>query len=268
MTNHAAEMPFLDHLEELRGRIIWSLVALGICAVVGFFVVTELDVIGLLERPFHQVMPDQNLLFTSPTTPVVVTFKLAFVVGFILALPVVAYQAWAFFSPALYEHEKRLIIPAIGIGFLLFLAGIAMAYFFVLPLGLNFLLGFQAESLEPIITVDEYLRFATRLILAFGAIFEMPVVLVLLGLLGIVTPDGLRKYRRHAIVGLAVASALLTPADVGTMAMLFTPMILLYEASIWLVQVVVGGRGVERRERTDVAGRGETGEGTGEPQES
>jgi sec-independent protein translocase protein TatC len=197
-----------------------------------------------------------------------VTFKLAFVVGFILALPVVAYQAWAFFSPALYEHEKRLIIPAIGIGFLLFLAGIAMAYFFVLPLGLNFLLGFQAESLEPIITVDEYLRFATRLILAFGAIFEMPVVLVLLGLLGIVTPDGLRKYRRHAIVGLAVASALLTPADVGTMAMLFTPMILLYEASIWLVQVVVGGRGVERRERTDVAGRGETGEGTGEPQES
>lgn len=259
----AAEMPFLDHLEELRRRIIWALIALTICAVLGFFIVTELDVIGLLERPFQQVMPDQNLLFTSPTTPVVVTFKLAFVVGFILALPVIAYQAWAFFSPALYEHEKRLVIPAIGIGFLLFLAGIAMAYFFVLPLGLNFLLGFQAESLEPIITVDEYLRFATRLILAFGLIFEMPVVLVLLGMLGIVTPAGLRKYRRHAIVGLALTSALLTPADVGTMAMLFTPMILLYEASIWLVQVVVGDRGTRRRERAN-SGNGDA-NGDGEP---
>ena len=239
MTNEAAEMPFLDHLEELRRRIIWALLALAICAVLGFFLVTEGDVIGILERPFQQVMPGQNLLFTSPTTPVVVTFKLAFVVGFIMALPVIAFQAWSFFSPALYEHEKRLVIPAIGVGFLLFLAGIAMAYFFVLPLGLNFLLGFQAESLEPIITIDEYLKFATRLILAFGIIFEMPVVLVLLGLLGIVTPDGLRKYRRHAIVILAISAALLTPADIGTMFMLFTPMILLYELSIWLVRLVV-----------------------------
>ena len=239
MTEEAAEMPFLDHLEELRRRIIWALLALAICAVLGFFVVTEGDVIGILERPFQQVMPGQNLLFTSPTTPVVVTFKLAFVVGFIMALPVIAFQAWSFFSPALYEHEKRLVIPAIGVGFLLFLAGIAMAYFFVLPLGLNFLLGFQAESLEPIITIYEYLKFATRLILAFGIIFEMPVVLVLLGLLGIVTPDGLRKYRRHAIVILAISAALLTPADIGTMFMLFTPMILLYELSIWLVRLVV-----------------------------
>jgi sec-independent protein translocase protein TatC len=245
VSTEAAEMPFLDHLEELRRRIIWALLALAICAVLGFFVVTELDVIGILERPFQSVMPGQNLLFTSPTTPVVVTFKLAFVVGFILALPVIAFQAWSFFSPALYEHEKRLVIPAIGVGFLLFLAGIAMAYFFVLPLGLNFLLGFQAESLEPIITIDEYLKFATRLILAFGIIFEMPVVLVLLGLLGIVTPEGLRKYRRHAVVVLAISAALLTPADIGTMFMLFTPMILLYEMSIWLVRIVV------RRDETD-----------------
>jgi sec-independent protein translocase protein TatC len=130
----------------------------------------------------------------------------------------------------------------------LFLAGIAMAYFFVLPLGLKFLLGFQAESLEPIITIDEYLKFATRLILAFGIIFEMPVVLVLLGLLGIVTPEGLRKYRRHAIVILAVSAAVLTPADVGTMFMLFTPMILLYEVSIWLVRLVVKRDGSDEPE--------------------
>lgn len=241
MPRDQAEMPFLDHLEELRRRVIWSLGALIVLSVAGFFLVTRLDVIGVLERPFHHVMPDHDLLFTSPTTPVMVTLKLSFVLGLILALPVIAYHAWAFFSPALYEHERRFIVPAIAVGFALFLAGIAMAYFLTLPLGLQFLLGFQAESLSPIITIDEYLRFATRLILAFGIIFEMPVVLVLLGMLGIVTPEGLRKYRRHAVVGLAVASALLTPADVGTMLMLLVPMFLLYELSIWLVKLVAGG---------------------------
>lgn len=235
-------MPFLDHLEELRSRLIWSLAALVALSIGGFFIVTGLDVLGILERPLNYVLPDQNLLFTSPTTPVIVTFKLSFVVGLILALPILAWHAWAFFEPALYERERKFVVPAIGLGFVLFLAGIAMAYFFVLPLGLKFLLGFQAESLSPIITVDEYLRFATRLILAFGLIFEMPVVLVLLSMLGLVTPQGLRRYQRHAIVGLAVASALLTPADPGTMLMLLAPMLLLYELSIVLVRVV-GRRG-------------------------
>ena len=242
MAGDLGEMPFLDHLEELRKRVIWSLVAFVALSIVGFFLVTEFGVLEILERPFNQVLPDEGLRYTSPTTPVVVTFKLAFVVGFILALPVIAYQAWAFFSPALYDREKQYIIPAITVGFLLFLAGIAMAYFLVLPLGLRFLIGFQAETLTPIITVDEYLRFATRLILAFGIIFEMPVVLVLLSFMGIVTPAGLRKYQRHALVTLALVSALLTPADLGTMFMLLVPMVLLYELSIWLVRLVGGGR--------------------------
>jgi sec-independent protein translocase protein TatC len=242
MAGNLGEMPFLDHLEELRKRVIWSLVAFVALSIVGFFLVTEFGVLEILEHPFNQVLPDEGLRYTSPTTPVVVTFKLAFVVGFILALPVIAYQAWAFFSPALYDSEKQYIIPAITVGFVLFLAGIAMAYFLVLPLGLRFLIGFQAETLTPIITVDEYLRFATRLILAFGIIFEMPVVLVLLSFMGIVTPAGLRKYQRHALVTLALISALLTPADLGTMFMLLVPMVLLYELSIWLVRLVGGGR--------------------------
>ena len=241
-------MPFLDHLEELRGRLIWSLASLVALSIGGFFIVTGLDVIGILERPFHYVLPGQDLLFTSPTTPVIVTLKLAFVVGLILALPILAWHTWRFFEPALYERERRFVIPAIALGFVLFLAGIAMAYFFVLPLGLKFLLGFQSESLSPIITVDEYLRFATRLILAFGMVFEMPVVLVLLSMLGIVTSSGLRKYQRHAIVGLAVASAFLTPADPGTMLMLLAPMLLLYELSIFLVRLV--GRRERRRDES------------------
>lgn len=248
MADDLGEMPFLDHLEELRKRVIWSLLALVVFSVAGFFLVTEFGVLEILERPFNQVLPNEGLRYTSPTTPVVITFKLAFVVGFILALPVIAYQAWAFFSPALYEREKKYIVPAISVGFVLFLAGIAMAYFLVLPLGLRFLIGFQAETLTPIITVDEYLRFATRLILAFGIIFEMPVVLVLLSFMGIVTPAGLRKYQRHALVILAVTSAILTPADLGTMFMLLVPMVLLYELSIWLVRLVGGGRVRERAE--------------------
>lgn len=242
MPQEKAEMPFLDHLEELRWRIIWSIVALLVGCIIGFALVSEFNVIGILERPIRDLLPSERLGYTSPTTPFFVTFKLAFVVGFIFASPLLVYQAWSFLSPALYDHERRFVIPAIGIGFVLFLAGVAMAYFLVLPLGLQFLLGFQIESLEPIIMVDEYLRFAAGMILAFGVIFEMPVMLVLLAMLGIVTPAGLARYRRHAIVALAVLSAILTPADPWTMMLMMGPMILLYEGSIWLIRLVVKPR--------------------------
>lgn len=242
MARGPAEMPFLDHLEELRWRILWSLAAVLVGAVIGFVLVKELNVLGLLERPIRDLLPaGQKLAYTSPTAPFLITLKLAFVVGILLALPVVVYHVWAFLSPALYEHERRYVVPATAIGVVLFAAGVAMAYFMVLPFGLRFLLGFQAEALTPIITIDEYLRFAVAIILAFGLIFEMPVLLVVLGLLGIVTPETLRKYRRHALVVLATVSALLTPADVGTMLMMLVPMVLLYEASIWAVRVLVPG---------------------------
>lgn len=242
MARDAAEMPFLDHLEELRWRIIWSLAALLVGCVAGFFLVTELNVIGILERPIRDLMPEQRLMYTSPTTPLLVTFKLAFVVGILLALPVIAYQAWAFLSPALYEQERRYVVPAVAVGCLLFVAGVAMAYFLVLPLGLRFLLGFQSEALTPIITIDEYLRFATGMILAFGLIFELPVLLVVLALIGIVTPEGLRRYRRYAVVVLAIVSAVLTPADPWTMFAMLVPMVLLYELSIWLTGLVARPR--------------------------
>jgi len=242
MPRDHAEMPFLEHLEELRWRIIWGIAAVIVGCVIGFVLVSEFNVIQILERPIRDLLPDQKLGYTSPTTPFFITFKLAFVVGVVFASPLLAYQAWSFLSPALYENERRFVIPAIIVGFLLFLCGVAMAYFMVLPLGLRFLLGFQIESLQPIIMVDEYLRFAAGMILAFGVIFEMPVVLVLLSLLGIVTPAGLAKYRRHAFVALAVLSAVLTPADPWTMMLMMGPMVLLYEASIWLIRAVGGRR--------------------------
>jgi sec-independent protein translocase protein TatC len=233
-----AEMPFLDHLEELRSRLIWVAVAVLTLSVGGFFIVTEFDVIGLLKRPITPLVPEGMLLFTSPTEPMTVTLKLSFVIGFVLALPIVVYHVWAFLSPALFEREKRVLIPALVGAFVLFLLGVAMAYFLVLPLALRFLLGFQTQALAPIITIGEYLRFATRLILAFGVIFELPLVTLLLSLLGIINAGTLRRYRRHAIVGVSVLSAVLTPADIGTMLMMMVPLLLLYEVSILLVAVV------------------------------
>lgn len=254
MARGPAEMPFLDHLEELRWRLIWSLGIVAVASVLGFFVVTELDLIGVLALPIRDLLPDERLLFTNPTTPVVVTFKLAFITGVVLSIPFLAYHLWAFLSPALHDHERRYVVPAIWVGFLLFLAGIAMAYFLVLPLALQFLLGFQAQALDPIITIDEYLRFATRLILIFGVIFEMPVIFVLLALVGIVTPDMLRTYRRHAILVAAIVAAILTPADVGTMMMMLVPVALLYEVSIWLTVLVVRRRGARGRVAPEESG--------------
>ncbi len=242
MSRGPAEMPFLDHLEELRSRLIRALLALVLGCVLGLVAVTQLDVLGLIERPIRDLLPDQRLAYLSPTTPFFITLKLGFIVGLIAAFPVMAYQLWAFLSPALYEHERKFAVPAIAVGTALFLAGIALAYFWVLPFGLEILLGFYAEDLSPLITIDEYLKFATGLILAFGLIFEMPVLLVFLSMVGIVTPEGLAKYRRHAIVVMAILSAVLTPQDPYTMLAMMVPLVMLYEASIVTAKMLRGRR--------------------------
>ena len=250
-----AEMPFLDHLDELRSRLIRALLALLVGLVVGLVAVTQWDVLGIVERPIADLLPDENLNFSSPTTPFVITLKLGFIVGLLAALPYLAWQAWAFLAPALYENERKFAIPTIAAGTVLFAAGISMAYFLVLPLGLRILLTFYTEQLTPVIMIGDYLTFATRLILAFGLIFELPVVLVFLSLLGVVTPEGLAKYRRHAIVVMAVVSAFLTPADPYTMLAMMLPMMLLYEASVVMTRVL-------RRRRQERAAERTSGEGS------
>ena len=233
-----AEMPFLDHLDELRTRLIRALLALLVGMVLGLVAVTSWDVLGIVARPIEAALPGEDLNFSSPTTPFVVTLKLGFLVGLVVTFPYIALQAWRFLAPALYENERKFAIPAIGAGTLLFIAGVAMAYFIVLPLGLRILLTFYSEDLNPVIMITEYLTFATRLILAFGFIFELPVILVFLSLLGIVTPEGLAKYRRHAIVVMAVVAAFLTPADPYTMLAMMLPMMLLYELSVFATRVL------------------------------
>ena len=234
-----AEMPFLDHLEELRWRLIKSLGALAVGIVVAFVLLLRVDVIGILQRPIAPLLEGQQLVFTHPGDPFGIVMKAAFAIGLIAALPVILYQAWAFLAPALYEHEKRVMIPVFTGAVALFAAGVALSYFVVLPYTLRFLLGFQSASLRPMITAGDYFGFAISMSLAFGAVFELPILVVALTALGIVTPHFLRRFRRHAIIICTVASAFIVPgADIMSLSAMAVPMYFLYEFSIILSVLV------------------------------
>lgn len=239
----AGEMPFLDHLEELRWRLIWSLGAVLVCAIAGYFLVTRLDVLGILVAPIEPFLKGTKLKYLSPTEPFFITLKLAVAVGLLLASPIVIYQVWAFLAPALMPSEKRVIVPALYMGLVLFAVGVVMSYELVLPMTLSFTMGFQTESLEQSIVIGEYLGFVTRLLLAFGAVFELPVVVLILSALGLVTPEFLSSKRKHAIVIITVVASVLTPGDVITLTvMMMAPLVLLYEFSIVLSKLVTRRR--------------------------
>lgn len=240
-------MPFLDHLEELRWRIFKALIGVIVGAVVGFVLVLKFGVLQVLIQPFTEVMgPETKLVFLSPTEPFFLILKIGVLVGLILASPVVIYQAWAFLSPALERREKRALVPALYMGLVLFAAGVAMAYFIALPVTLEFLLFFGEEYWEPMVTAREHIGFATKLLVAFGVVFELPVVVLILSVLGLVTPTFLRTKRRHAVVLITILAAFLSPGDVVTVTiMMMVPLIVLYEFSILLSVMVY--RGKEKR---------------------
>jgi sec-independent protein translocase protein TatC len=232
-------MPFLEHLEELRWRILWSILALVVGVMIGFFIVIKFDVIGLLARPITPFMQGQKLVFTHPGEPFGITMKASFIIGIIFALPVIAYQVWGFVSPALYKQERRVVIPVLMGATFLFAGGVSLAYFVVLPLTLGFLMGLQTESLESMIKASDYFGFAIGMSLAFGVTFELPIVIVALAALGIVTSKTLQRYRRHAIVLCFVGGAVITPGgDIMSMVALAVPLYLLFELSIILATMI------------------------------
>jgi sec-independent protein translocase protein TatC len=232
-------MPFLDHLEELRWRIIWSLVAVTVGIGVAFAIMLNIDVIGWLERPILPYLGGHHLVFTHPGDPFQIILEAAAGLGILLALPVVLYQVWAFIAPALYRHERGVALGVTGAAVLLFVSGASLGYFIVLPLAIPWLLGFGGSSLEPMITAGDYFGFVFSLTLAFGVSFELPVVILGLAALGIVTPEFLNRYRRHAIVAAVIIGAFLTPGDlIWTTIAMAVPLYLLYELSIVLSYVV------------------------------
>jgi Tat protein translocase TatC len=230
-------MPFLDHLEELRWRILWSLIAVIVGTVVGWMLLDRIDIVEVLKRPIAPYLPGGRLVFTSPAEPFMLTLKVAFALGCLVASPVVIYQIWAFLSPALYEREKRLIIPALGVGVVLFLAGAFACYEWLLPAALKVLLGFQRADLTAMITIDRYFSMAVPFVVGCGLVAELPLVVTILASLGIVTPQFLGRQRRYAVVVAAFLAALLTPPDAVSMMLMLVPLLLLYEVSIWCAWV-------------------------------
>ncbi|MEJ2501938.1 MAG: twin-arginine translocase subunit TatC [Gemmatimonadota bacterium] len=232
-------MPFLDHLEELRWRILYSLLAVAVGAVIGWFLVTRFDVLGLLIEPMRPLLENGRLAYLSPADPFLVTLKLTLTTGIILASPVVIYQVWIFLSPALTTEEKRAIVPALFVGLLLFIAGMALAYWVALPVMFQFFAQFQQASLEQNITIGPYMAVVTRTLLGFGIVFELPVVMLVLSAVGVLSTDTMRKGRRWAIVIITVVASFITPGDVVILTVfLIVPLLLLSELGIVLSRMV------------------------------
>jgi len=231
----SAEMPFLDHLEELRWRIIWSLAALVVGVGVAFFLVLHFNLLLWMQGPMLPYLHGRRLVYTHPGDGFSILMQTAIIVGVVIALPVIIYQIWAFLSPALYQKEKRIAVPVIIGAVLLFIAGAALAWYFVLPMTLRFLSALGDESFDQMITVSEYFGFVTSMVLAMGAVFELPIAILILSAIGLVTPRFLARYRRHALLASYLAAAIITPGDLFvTSIALMVPLYLLYELSIGL----------------------------------
>ena len=212
--SNSTEMPFLEHLEELRWRLFRVALALAV-GIGGSFALIfskQIDVVSILSQPIQPFLKGP-LIVTHPGDLFDIAMDAAITLGIIFASPVIAWQIWGFLSPALYTHEKKVVIPALVGAAVLFLMGMALAFQYVVPVTLGFFMSFQSDAVQVMPTVDKYMGFIMSMCLAFGAVFELPVVIALLTALGIVQPAFLAKFRRHAVVGCLIAAAFITPGS-------------------------------------------------------
>lgn len=241
--NDDREMSLIEHLTELRDRLLRAIGAVFACFLpFGFF---ANEVFAFISAPFSSLFPDGEamMIATDPTSPVFTPFKLAFVAGALCAMPYVLYQAWSFVAPGMYRHEKRFAVPLLVSSVVLFYAGVAFAYFVVCPVIFAFIASTTPEGVKMMPDIMRYLDFVLAMMFAFGFAFEIPVATVLLVWAGISTPQSLVDKRPYIVVGCFVVGAVLTPPDVLSQALLALPMWLLFEAG------VVASRLVTERER-------------------
>jgi len=230
MAKNLKEMPFLAHLEELRWRIIKSLVSILVFSVMAY--VFSDKILDFLTKSID------NIYFTAPTEAFAVRIKISLIVGLILSFPVVFYQLWQFVVPGLMDKEVKTVIPAVIFATFFFISGAVFCFYLVLPVGIKFLLSFQTDKLKPWLSVKDYVSFVSWMILAFGVVFQLPIVSYFLGKVGIITHHTLSKGRKYAIVIILILAAALTPSpDVFSQLLLAVPLYFLYEVSIILVKV-------------------------------
>jgi sec-independent protein translocase protein TatC len=241
--NEAERKPLLDgdgslveHLAELRFRLIrilWGFL-IGMIACYNY---TD-KIFGYIREPIQKYLPTGGLVFTAPADKFIAHLKIAFFGGAILSAPWAIYHIWKFLAPGLYSKERKYTLGFIFSGSFLFALGVSFAYFAVFPAAFHFLMGYGGEVDKPMITIDQYLSFFTITSLMFGVSFELPLIIVLLGMAGVVSSKFLREKRRYAVVGMSVAAAIITPPDLLSMVMMLCPMVLLYESGLWIVYLI------------------------------
>lgn len=228
-----APMSIMGHLSELRRRL-FRIVIIVLLGFVAFYGVSE-PLYALLSAPLQAHMPEgSKLIYTSPQGAFFTYMKVALVASLFGTSPVSFYQIWAFIAPGLYREEKRAVLPLAFFSSMFFLAGAAFCFFLVFPIAFQFFMGFATDTIVPMISVEEYLSFALKLLIAFGLVFEMPLFAYFLARFGILSPEFMRSTRRYAILLIFIAAAILTPPDVFSQCLMALPMLLLYEVSIYV----------------------------------
>ena len=240
------EQPFVTHLMELRDRLVRAMAAIGIAAGLMALYPGPAELYDLLAAPLVAHLPaGTNLIATSVISPFMVPLKILLMAAFLLALPVVLYQVWAFIAPGLYAHEKRLVMPLVVSSTLLFFIGVAFCYFFVFGQVFAFIQSFAPKSITAAPDIEAYLGFVLNMFLAFGLAFEVPIAVVVLARLNIVTIEKLKDFRGYFVVLAFVIAAIVTPPDVVSQLALAIPMCILYELGVWIAA------GLERRRAAD-----------------
>ncbi len=232
------EQPFVSHLIELRDRLVKAFIAVGIAFGVLALYPGPSALYDLLASPLVAQLPQgSTMIATNVISPFLVPLKITLLAAFMLALPIVLYQVWAFVAPGLYTHEKRLVAPLVVSSTLLFLLGVAFCYFFVFGQVFKFIQSFAPKSITAAPDIEAYLSFVMSMFIAFGAAFEVPVVVVVLARMGLVTVEKLKEFRGYFIVLAFVIAAIITPPDVVSQLALAIPMCLLYELGIWAARL-------------------------------
>ena len=234
------EQPFVSHLVELRDRLIRASIAVGVCFGVLALWPGPAGLYDLLAAPLVAHLPKgSTLIATSVISPFLVPLKITLMAAFLVALPVVLYQVWAFVAPGLYTHEKKLVLPLVFSSTLLFFLGVSFCFFFVFGQVFKFIQSFAPKSITAAPDIEAYLSFVLTMFIAFGAAFEVPVVVVVLARMGLVSIEKLKAFRSYFIVLAFIIAAVLTPPDVVSQLALAIPMVLLYEVGIWAAQVFI-----------------------------
>jgi sec-independent protein translocase protein TatC len=234
-----AEGSFLSHLIELRNRLLAAFIAVGIVFAVLVGLVGANRIYALLARPLLAALPQgASMIATEVASPFLTPLKLSFILAFVLAIPYVLYQLWAFVAPGLYRHERRLVLPLLVSSTVLFYAGMAFAYFAVFPLVFQFFVEIAPPGVTVMTDIRAYMDFVLSMFVAFGVAFEVPVALVLLARLGILNPDTLAKKRPYVVLWVFVIAAILTPPDVFSQTFLAVPTLLLFEIGLFIARRV------------------------------